>query len=129
MKAETSTALPLLSTTLALSSTVASAFERATSAIIAGIWPFLSSTWMNSLRLHAVLRGALHEVAGELVLADLDLLGLDDRVEQDLRAERLLARDDDLGAVGVVLEPALVLEVAVHLVFDELLRHRDLDRA
>ena len=33
----------------------------------------------------------------------------------------------DLGAVHVVLEAALALEVAVHLVLDELRRDRDLD--
>ena len=44
-------------------------------------------------RLHVVLGRALHEVLGELVLADLDLFLLDDRVEQDLAAERLLAGD------------------------------------
>ena len=33
----------------------------------------------------------------------------------------------DLGAVHVVLEAVLALEVAVHLVVDQLLRHRDLD--
>ena len=82
---------------------------------------------MNSLRLHAVLGGRLHEVLGELVLADLDLSALGDRVEEDLGAEGLLAGLGDLGAVHVVLEAVLALEVAVHLVFDQLRRNRDLD--
>ncbi len=58
---------------------------------------------------------------------DLHLLLLGDRVEQDLRAEGLLAGFGDLGAVRIVFEPALLLEVAVHLVVDEPLRNRDVD--
>src|SRR5690606_31902845 len=76
-------------------------------------------------RLHAVLGGCLHEVGGELVLADLHVLGLGDRVEQQLALEHLLALLGDLGAVHVVCETVLVLEVAVHLVVDEALRNRD----
>ena len=127
MNALTSTSLPLVSTTFALLSTNASALERATSPIIAGSWLFCCSTWMNSPGSMPYWADGLHEVGGELVLADLDLFGLGDRVEQDLRAERLLARLGDLGAVRVVLEAVLALEVAVHLVVDQLLRNRDLD--
>ena len=127
MNAETSTALPLESTTFALPSTMASALLRATSPIMAGDLAVLVEHLDELARLHAVLRGALDEVLRELVLADLDLLRLDDRVEQDLGAERLLARLGDLGAVLVVLEAVLVLEVTVHLVVDELRRNGDLD--
>jgi hypothetical protein len=42
-------------------------------------------------------------------------------------AERLLARLGDLGAVHLVFETVLVLEVTVHLVFDELGGNGDLD--
>ena len=79
------------------------------------------------LRSHAVLRGGLHEVLRELVLRDLDVDLLGDRVEQHLRLELLLAGLGDLGAVHVVLETAFALEVVVHLVLDELRRNRDLD--
>ena len=47
-KADRSTGLPLVSTTVALPSTIASALLRATSPTIPGIWPFSSSTLMNS---------------------------------------------------------------------------------
>src|SRR6185312_13777710 len=79
-------------------------------------------------RFHVVLGGALHEVLGELVLADLDLLLLGDDIQQDLAAEGLLAGLRDLGAVHVVFEPVLVLEVTVHLVEHELLRNGDVER-
>jgi len=39
------------------------------------------------------------------------LFGFGDRVEQDLLTERLLARNHDLGAVLVVVETTLALEV------------------
>ena len=76
---------------------------------------------------HAVLRRTLHEVLGELVLADLDLLGLGDRVEHDLGLEGLGAGLGDLGAVLVVLEAALGLEVTVHLVLDDAVGDRHVD--
>src|SRR6478735_7718847 len=63
------------------------------------------------LRGHAVLGGRLHEVLRELVLRDLHVELLGDRVEQHLRAELLLACLGDLGAVHVVFETAFALEV------------------
>ena len=67
----------------------------------------------------------LHEVLRELVLADPISSCSAIASKQELRAEGLLARLGDLGAVHVVLEAVLALEVAVHLVVDELLRDRD----
>src|SRR5690606_22899705 len=74
---------------------------------------------------HAVLARCLNQVLGELFLRDLDLEVLRDPVEEELRAELLLAGFLDLGAVGVVLETVLLLEVTVHLVLDEGLGNGD----
>ena len=68
--------------TFALPSAIASALLRATSPTMAGIWSLLAEDLHELVRVHAVLGGTLHEVLRELVLADLDLLGLGDRVEQ-----------------------------------------------
>ena len=61
----------------------------------------------------------MYEVLRELVLADLHFFGFCDRVEQNLLAKRLLTRLSDLGAVHVVFESTLTLEVAVHLILDD----------
>ena len=51
------------------------------------------------VRIHAVLLGAHQQVLDELLLGDLDLFLLDDRVEQELGADRLARLVGDLGAV------------------------------
>ena len=122
MKSERSTGLPSVSTTFTWPSTTLIALLRATSLDHRRQLVVLLQHLDELLRLHAVLLRALHEVLRELVLRDADALLLGDGVEEQLRPEGLLARLGDLGAVHVVLEPALGLEVAVHLVVDELLR-------
>ena len=79
------------------------------------------------VRVHAVLLRAGDDVLDQLLLVDghLDLLG--HGVEQQLGLERLARLDLDLGAVLVVLEPVLALQVAVHLVGDDAVRHRHVD--
>src|SRR3954465_10705865 len=74
----------------------------------AGQLPVLLQHLGELLRLHAVLLGRLDHVVGELALADPHVLLLGDRVEEQLRAERLLTRLGHLGAVGVVLETVLL---------------------
>src|SRR5665647_1206809 len=68
---------------------------------------------------HAVLLGRHHEVLDQLGLADADLLLLGDRVEQELRTHGPPGVLVDLGAVLVILEAALTLEVLVDLGRDE----------
>ena len=63
------------------------------------------------VRVHAVLLGAHDEVLDELGLLDLDLELLGDGVEEELGPEGLAGALVDLGAVLVVLEAVLALEV------------------
>lgn len=53
--------------------------------------------------------------------------GLDDRVEQELGLQGLAGLAADLGAVLVVVQAVLALEVLVHLRVHERLGHGDLD--
>ena len=108
------------------SSTDASALRRATSATMAGIWPSWSSDWANGSG-PCRTAGVHDEELDELLLLDLHLLLLGDRVEQELGLEALAGALVDLGAVLVVLEATLALEVAVHLGLDDALGDRHLD--
>ena len=62
-----------------------------------------------------------------LGLLDVDLLLLGDRVEEELRLEGLARVGLDLGAVLVVLEAVLALEVGVDLGLHDAVGDRDLD--
>ena len=119
--------MPDASVTAAFSSTFASALRRATSATMAGTWPGLVDGLGELVRVHAVLLRATDDVLDQLVLLDLDLFLLGDGVEQELGLSALRVLGVDLGAVLVVLEAALALEVAVHLGLDDAVGDRHLD--
>ena len=78
------------------------------------------------VRVHAVLARRVHQVVEQLVLADLISscsASVSRRIWLRSAVVRLLAH---LGAVLVVLEPTLALEVTVHLGLDDTRRDRDL---
>ena len=79
------------------------------------------------VRVHAVLLGAHDEVLDELGLLDPDLELLGDGVEEELGLQRLAGALLDLGAVLVVVEAVLALEVLVHLGLDDAVGHGHVD--
>src|SRR5699024_7590325 len=67
------------------------------------------------------------QVFDELGLADLDILGFGDGIEDELGAQVALGLLGDLGAVLVIIETVLGLEVTLDLVVDDLGRNGTLE--
>ena len=112
---------------VALSSTAASALRRADLLHDRGDLALLVDGLGELVGVHAVLLGAHHEVLDELGLLDPDLELLGDGVEEELGLERLAGALVDLGAVLVVVEAVLALEVLVHLGLDDAVGHGHVD--
>ena len=119
--------MPAVSVTFACSRTDASALRRATSATIAGTWPCWSMVWANWLGSMPYCWALMtrYSMSSGCSTRDLELLG--DGVEEELGLERLAGALVDLGAVLVVLEAVLALEVAVDLGLDDAVGDGDLD--
>src|SRR5450830_1267558 len=88
--------------------------------------PLLVDRLDERVRVNPVLARRAHEVVEQLVLVDLDLEVLRERVEQDLVAQRRRGLLPDLDAVLGVVDATLGLQVTRHLGLDDALRDRDL---
>ena len=122
-----STAAPAVSVTVALSSTAASALRRATSCTIEGIWPCWSMVWANSLgsmpycwalmTRYSMSSGCSTRTSSFSAMAS----------RRNWALQRLAGALVDLGAVLVVVEAVLALEVLVHLGLDDAVGHGHVD--
>ena len=134
--------------TLAPSTTTASALPRATSPTSIGTWPPSTTAWANWSGLMPERCARAHEVLGELLLVDVQLLLVDELVEDELGLDALLRRCSLSLGVELLLGLPLDLEVLrpgrgpagraggprlclrrVDLVLDDASRARHLDAA